>query len=80
MGGEHRNPYYFLSDIPLTSSTRTWLLHAWVVNLATVSMASSSDMFLFIYILPGLHLSVLFSLPMPSFLAASGIFLFFESN
>ena len=91
-----RNPYYFLSDIPLTSSTkhvstawvvniatpttsyptsrstRTWLLHAWVVNLATVSMASSSDMFLFIYILPGLHLSVCsfpFPFPFLSFLS-----------
>ena len=64
MGGEHRNPYYFLSDIPLTSSTRTWLLHAWVVNLATVSLASSSDMFLFMYIFPGLHLSVC-SFPFP---------------
>ena len=60
-----RNPYYFLSDIPLTSSTRTWLLHAWVVNLATVSLASSSGMFLFMYIFPGLHLSVCF-FPFPS--------------
>ena len=56
-----RNPYYFLSDITPTSSTRTWFLHAWVVNLATVSLASSSDMFLFMYIFPGLHLFSFFS-------------------